>query len=210
MNATLESIRTWNSGRFTLELFDTGRTDWRGQTRLGYRFTDGERVVFEGADFAGSPLHADDSDATVAALLGFLSLRPGDTDREHFADYTPEQLEWADQNGEELGLLALELEERARNPVPDTYLHVREERSGQEWIVPLADDDPLDLETQIDRWIASEYGGELARSGELMPQLSGDYYARIMTDGNPPTSVVCWESGGFFLASVEEGEGGAE
>jgi len=85
-----EAIRTWQSGRFKVEVFDTSRQDWRGQTRLAYRFTDGGNVIFEGEDFAGSPLHADDSDETLGALLGFLSRRPGGTDREYFDSYTPE------------------------------------------------------------------------------------------------------------------------
>jgi hypothetical protein len=95
---------------YRLTLWDTGRTDWRGQSKLGYRF---ERlpepstlpqgmedapepgVLFEGEDFAGSPMHASDSDETLAALLTFLCLRPGDTDREYFESYSPEQLAWA-------------------------------------------------------------------------------------------------------------------
>ena len=60
------------------------------------------RTVFEGEDFSPSPLHAIDSDEAVAALMGFLTLRPGDTDREYFAEYTPEQLEFADQHAEAL------------------------------------------------------------------------------------------------------------
>ncbi len=50
--------------------------------------------IFEGDDFGPSPLHADDSLDTVAALLGFLTCKPGDTDREYFASYTPLQLDW--------------------------------------------------------------------------------------------------------------------
>jgi hypothetical protein len=111
---TREPIRTWRSGCFRLDLFDTGRCDWRGQTRLAYSFRDKGKVIFEGEDFAGSPLHADDSNETVAALLSFLALRPGDTDRGYFDDYTPEQFAWAQQNGEELSLLAHELEEQPR------------------------------------------------------------------------------------------------
>ena len=109
-----ELIRAWTSGRFRLELLDTSHRDWRGQTRLAYRFSDGGKLIFEGEDFASSPLHADDSDETVAALLSFLSLRPGDTDAEHFEHYTPEQLDWCRANGEELSLEACQLEERAR------------------------------------------------------------------------------------------------
>jgi len=43
------------------------------------------------------------------------------------------------------------------------------------------------------------FGGELMLDGELMPRLAGEYYARIMTDGRPADSVICWESGGFYL-----------
>ncbi len=75
-----------------LTTWDTGRQDRRGQAYIGYRLVspDGP-VIFEGEDFAGSPMNADDSDDTLRALLGFLTLKPGDTDSEYFADYTPEQ-----------------------------------------------------------------------------------------------------------------------
>lgn len=81
---------------FILELRDTGRTDKRRQTILAYSFgPEGETPLFEADDFSGSPLHADDSDATLRALLGFLTLRPGDTDREYFEGYTAEQHAWS-------------------------------------------------------------------------------------------------------------------
>ncbi len=112
VNRDNELIRTWRAGGFSLRLFDTGRYDNRGQSYLGYELRDARKLVFEGDDFAGSPLHADDSDATVASLLGFLSLRPGDTDADYFADYTPAQLAWCQSRGEELSMYATELEER--------------------------------------------------------------------------------------------------
>lgn len=36
------------------------------------------------------------------------ALKPGDTDSDFFADYTPEQLDWVTANGEELSLIALD------------------------------------------------------------------------------------------------------
>lgn len=87
---------------------------------------------------------------------------------------------------------------------PEQYLHVREANSGQEWIKPLRGNATLDLRRQIQRWAKEEFCGELALDGELMPGLDGDYYGRIMTDGRPPESVVCWESGGFYLKSNYE------
>lgn len=82
---------------------------------------------------------------------------------------------------------------------PDTYLHVEECRSGETFIVPLRGNSSLDLKKQVKKWIKNQFGGELALDGDLMPRISGDYYAKIMTDGRSPDSVVCWESGGFYL-----------
>ena len=99
----------FRDGGFQLTLWDTHRTDWRGQTVIGYSFEHGGRVVFQGEDFAGSPMHADDSDETMACLLSFLSLRPGDTDAEYFEGYSADQMDWAMEYGEELALLAEEM-----------------------------------------------------------------------------------------------------
>ncbi|MGA2260163.1 MAG: hypothetical protein ABSH28_01870 [Acidobacteriota bacterium] len=89
---------------FTFELIYHG-SDW-----LGYRLKQWEcgkgTVLFEGRDFRCSPLHAIDSDESVAACLGFLTLRPGDTDREYFENYTPAQLELCAQHAESLALEA--------------------------------------------------------------------------------------------------------
>lgn len=92
--------------RYTLRVWDSGRLDARGCSFLRYElrtgFGDSSVVLFEGEDFAGSPLHADDSDETMRSLLTFLTLRPGDTDAEYFDSYTPEQLEWCEAHAEEL------------------------------------------------------------------------------------------------------------
>lgn len=110
----MELIKVWRKAGFTLRLWDTGRRDWRGQTRLAYELKDGRGVVFAGDDFSGSPLHADDSQATVGAILSFLSLRKGDTDAEYFARYTAAQRGWsAGSRCEELQMLAMDIEERA-------------------------------------------------------------------------------------------------
>jgi hypothetical protein len=61
------------------------------------------QTVFEGADFGCSPLHAIDSDRTIVGLMSFLTLRPGDTDREYFDAYTPEQLAYCSAHAEALG-----------------------------------------------------------------------------------------------------------
>lgn len=90
----------------TLRTWDTGRTRGTGmmtRTRIGYELRDPSgAVLFSGDDFGPSPMHADDSDVTLRGLLGFLTLRPGDTDAEYFADYTPAQLAFATSDAAQL------------------------------------------------------------------------------------------------------------
>ena len=92
------------TGAERLLTWDTGRKDRRGQTIIGYAFwpsyKNPGKPLFHGADFAGSPLHADNSDETLRALLGFLTLRPGDTDRDYFDGYTDEQMAYAQGDAE--------------------------------------------------------------------------------------------------------------
>jgi len=87
---------------FTLRLYYIGLPD----NRIGYRLTQHEHgvtsLLFEGDDFRVSPLYAHDSDAAVNHLMTFLTLRPGDTDREYFAKYTPEQLDYCGEHAEAL------------------------------------------------------------------------------------------------------------
>lgn len=69
--------------------------------------------LFEGRDFSPSPTLAEpDSRLAALDLLGFLTLQPGDTDPEYFADYTPAQLEWASSTEcESLAWLVSDLQE---------------------------------------------------------------------------------------------------
>lgn len=90
---------------FTLTIYGPGHM--RGNRwNLDYRLTqrDGRKSVtlFEGSDFCPSPLHAWDSDDTVASLLSFLTLRPGDTDAEYFDGYTDAQRDFCAKHAEAL------------------------------------------------------------------------------------------------------------
>ena len=112
-----EHIRTWTDPDgvgFRLELYDLNETDFEGHHRLGYEFHHGHKLIFQGEDFACSPCQAVDSDQCVASLLGWLSLKRGDVDRDYFNSYTTEQLEWRDEWAETLSIYALELAETAK------------------------------------------------------------------------------------------------
>lgn len=109
----MELIKTWRKDGFTLRLYDLFKRDSLGKSILAYELKDGRKVIFSGDDFACSPLHGIDSLDTVVSLLGFLTLKPGDTDREYFDKYTPDQLEWCQSfRCDLLSLIQLELEER--------------------------------------------------------------------------------------------------
>ena len=108
-NVTMRPYRNQSHDKtFTLNTWDTGRTDSLGRSILHYQFQQGDKLLFEGSDFCCSPMHAIDSDETLRALLGFLTLRKGDTDAEYFENYTQEQLDFADEHAETLQMYTLE------------------------------------------------------------------------------------------------------
>lgn len=84
------------------------------RAKIGYELytpSDPTTPLFQGEDFGPSPLHGIDSTEAAMSLLGFLTLKPGDTDQEYFDNYTPEQLEWCKgQEAEELAMIVYEYE----------------------------------------------------------------------------------------------------
>jgi hypothetical protein len=82
-----------------------------GRTRWHYRLRTAGVAVFCGRDFE-TPDHWTHIEPThaLAGLLGFLSLRPGDTDAEYFDSYSPSQMEWAETYAEELSGVVSDLE----------------------------------------------------------------------------------------------------
>ena len=98
---------------FDLHDYNTTRSSRAGASLvekaiLGYRLIQRTgpgkaQILFQGSDFACSPLHAADSDAAVAAILEFLTLRPGDTDAEYFEHYTQAQLAFCENHADYVG-----------------------------------------------------------------------------------------------------------
>lgn len=86
-----------NLPKMRLLVWDTDRTDSYHKSILGYAFWPAptQLPLFSGEDFGCSPAHCVDSDDTLLTILSFLTLRPGDTDREYFDSYTSVQLDWA-------------------------------------------------------------------------------------------------------------------
>jgi hypothetical protein len=92
---------------FTLTTWDTGLQDDYGKWIVGYRLTmrePGKRpiVLFTGEDYHCGAGMCADSDESINGLMGFLTLRPGDTDSEYFQDYTEAQLAYCSAHAEML------------------------------------------------------------------------------------------------------------
>lgn len=104
-------IRQWKEDSYKLQLFNYN-VAYSNKLKLIYHFYHEDKLIFEGSNFKPSPLHSVSSDKTLAALLSFLSLKPGDTDKEYFEDYTQEQLDFVKKHGEYLALFADELENK--------------------------------------------------------------------------------------------------
>jgi hypothetical protein len=82
--------------------------------------------------------------------------------------------------------------------VLEAYLHVVENRSGQNYVMAIEGDELLCLETLVKKWIEKEYSGELKLDGDLVDTSGGDYYAAIRTDWRKLDSGTVWQSGGFY------------
>ena len=91
--------------KFTLKLYNLNQKDWNwGKWILGYEFYQDDELIFSGQDFHCSPMYAIDSYDSAMSLMGFLTLRPGDTDSEYFDEYTTRQLEFCDEHAETLAM----------------------------------------------------------------------------------------------------------
>lgn len=88
--------------RFCLTVYDTYKRDHMGKYVLAYRLTMDGNDLFTGADFACAPGHSIDGNGCIESLMGFLTLRPGDTDADYFEKYTTEQKEYCEQHADQL------------------------------------------------------------------------------------------------------------
>ncbi len=89
-------IRSVKVEGYTLNVYPLNKTDHLGKEMMGYEFLNKNGdILFAGEDFACSPMHSIDSDECLKGILGFLTLRPGDTDKEYFSEYTEEQMDFA-------------------------------------------------------------------------------------------------------------------
>jgi hypothetical protein len=109
----LHWLRTATHGDFRLDLWDSGERAG-AEAELAYRLCVGEGaqwiLAFAGEGFAAPNGHELASDAALAAVVGFCSLRPGEVEADFFDRHTERQLALAREHGEALALWAAELQ----------------------------------------------------------------------------------------------------
>lgn len=92
---------------FTVKVYDTGKTVPNGpQQALLSDLLSSEfpgKPIFKDFSTGCSPLVAIDSDESIASIISGMCMRPGDTDRDWFDNYTPEQWEFVRMHAESLG-----------------------------------------------------------------------------------------------------------
>lgn len=95
---------------FTLHLYDGEARDDAGRSAVCCVLKQGRKVVFSAMTpkLAAYGHHSVDGDAAVRNVMGWLTLRLGDTDSDYFRNYTPEQLDFASTHAETLSLEVLD------------------------------------------------------------------------------------------------------
>ena len=103
-------------GTYTVTLRETAGRMKTGQIKTAYQLIapDG-KVVFSGNDLGCSPMHKPEGKDNAIALLGFLTLKPGDTDDDYFEKYTSIQLKWCKSDAsEDLNMAVYDFENKDR------------------------------------------------------------------------------------------------
>lgn len=104
----MQDTAIWQEGSYSLYYREI-LGNHRHKTTVQYVFYFDGNIIFQGTDYHPSPLCSVGDNKCTSDLLMFLSLKPGDTDKEYFENYTQEQLDFANKHGEYLSLLASEL-----------------------------------------------------------------------------------------------------
>lgn len=87
-----------------IHAFDANRFDG-SHDRIDVEVRHGGKVIFpRGATYCGLPQgYSLDGINAKELVLSLVAMKPGDTDDEYFASYTPEQLAWVEKHGDALG-----------------------------------------------------------------------------------------------------------
>lgn len=102
---------------------------YTGNEYTAYQMLKDDSILFQGNDYKPSPLNCIDSLQSILDLFGFLTVQSGDTDKEYFKNYTPEQLAFADSfECENLHGLIMDLEDEEGEYYQDALKQIKFEQ----------------------------------------------------------------------------------
>lgn len=86
--------KTYDFNDYTLTIAKTGKRDmYNEKYQVSYAlYNPDNTILFSGREYYPSPLHSPTGFLAAAALMNFLTLCPGDTDDDHFYNYTEAQM----------------------------------------------------------------------------------------------------------------------
>lgn len=89
----------------TIHAYDDLVPQWdsAGRIRLTCEVRHGGKVVFPKGQLTCALHGTSDGIKAKELIMSLVAMRPGDTDADYFAGYTPEQLAWVTEHGEALG-----------------------------------------------------------------------------------------------------------
>lgn len=95
---TIDQVKQDDNFLCSLNLSDINvfvSLQYTGGNNIKYFMFLNNELLFSGNDFRSSPFHNQDDIESIISLLGFLTLKPGDTDEDYFEKYTENQMNWA-------------------------------------------------------------------------------------------------------------------
>ena len=82
----------------------TSGWDSAGRVKLTCEVKHGSEVIFPAGQLYCALHGTSDGIEAKELVMSLVAMRPGDTDADYFADYTPDQLAWATEHGETLSM----------------------------------------------------------------------------------------------------------
>ena len=89
----------------TVTAFDDAGWDSAGRIKMEYEVKHGKDVIFPRGTLYGAVHGASDGIRAKEHALACVEMKPGDTDADYFAGYTPEQLEWVAAHGDAISMI---------------------------------------------------------------------------------------------------------
>lgn len=91
-----------HDGMIVIRAYDDLGWDNAGRIKLTCEVRQNGQVIFERGKLYCALHASSDGIKAKELVMSLVAMRPGDTDADYFADYTPDQIDWASQYGEEL------------------------------------------------------------------------------------------------------------